>query len=101
MEGTVKKYHRNGTLVSTWSYKEGKREGLTETYFKNGSLKARWNYKGGQLDGVTRTYYESGGIKYIDTYRDGCKINRKAYTTKGKLEFDQDYPTEKKVGNNK
>ncbi len=30
----------------------------------------------------------------IDTYKKGAKINRKWYDMKGKLEFDQDYPTE-------
>ena len=88
-------YYKNGQLAYEWKYKDGKREGMTKAYFQNGSLKTRWNHKGDQLDGVIRTYHKSGGIKYIDTYRDGHKINRKAYDSKGKLEFDQDYPTEK------
>ena len=95
LDGIVKKYYKNGKLAYEWSYKDGTQEGVATSYFKSGSLSTEWNYKGGRLDGITRIYYKSGGIKYIDTYRDGHKINRKAYDSKGKLEFDQDYPTEK------
>ena len=50
------------------------------------------NYKNGKREGISKGYYESGEYRYKDTYKDGKKINRKAYTARGKLEFDQDYP---------
>jgi antitoxin component YwqK of YwqJK toxin-antitoxin module len=99
LDGTVKKYYKSGNLAFEWRYKDGKREGTAKSYFENRSLKAKWNFKGDQLDGITRIYYKNGGIKYIDTYRDGYKTNRKAYDSRGKLEFDQDYPMEKKEKN--
>jgi len=99
LDGTVKKYYRNGNIAFVWKYKDGKREGIAKSYSKNGSLKAKWNYKDDQLNGMIRIYYKSGGIKYIDTYRGGYKVNRKAYEQRGKLEFDQDYPFDEKRKN--
>jgi len=96
LEGVIKKYYNNGKLSSEWRYKDGKREGVSKSYYKSGSLRTEWNHKGDRLDGINRIFYKSGGIKYIDTYRDGHKINRKAYDSRGKLEFDQDYPIEGK-----
>ena len=96
LDGIVKKYYKNGKLAYEWRYKDGMREGTAKAYFKNGSLKAKWDYKVDQLDGTTRLYYKNGGIQYIDTYKRGYKINRKAYDSKGKLEFDQDYPPEER-----
>lgn len=96
LEGTIKKYYRNGKLAFEWNYKDGKREGITKSYYRSGSQRAEWNYGDNRLDGITRIYYENGGIQYIDTYKNGQKVNRKAYDSKGKLEFDQDYPVERK-----
>ena len=96
LEGIIKKYYRNGKLAFKWKYKDGKKEGITKSYYRSGSLRVEWNYRGDQLDGITRIYYGKGGIKYIDTYKNGQKINRKAYDHRGKLEFDQDYPVEVK-----
>jgi len=95
-DGAVKKYSRNGKLASAWYYQEGKRQGLTTSYNKNGSLKAEWTYNNNQLDGIARIYYDKGGIQYIDTYKGGHKINRKAYDRRGKFEFEQEYPHEEK-----
>jgi antitoxin component YwqK of YwqJK toxin-antitoxin module len=95
-DGSVKKYYRNDTLASEWYYQEGKRQGLTTSYNKDGSLKAEWSYKNNQLDGITRIYYDKGGIQYIDTYKGGHKINRKAYDRRGKFEFEQEYPYDEK-----
>jgi antitoxin component YwqK of YwqJK toxin-antitoxin module len=46
------------------------------------------------MDGLAKAYYKSGNIKRIDTYKNGQRTNCKKYDTEGKLEFDQDYPTE-------
>jgi len=96
LEGVIRKYYRNGKPAFEWNYKDGKREGITKSYYRNGSLKAEWNYRLDQLDGINRIYYRTGGIKYIDTYKNGQKVNRKAYDRRGKLKFEQDYPVERK-----
>jgi antitoxin component YwqK of YwqJK toxin-antitoxin module len=95
-DGSVKKYYKNYKIAAEWDYREGKRQGLTTSYNKNGSLKAEWSYKNDQLDGITRIYYDKGGIEYIDTYKDGYQINRKAYDRRGKFEFEQEYPHDEK-----
>jgi len=94
LNGMVKKYYRNGTLAFEWNYTMGEREGTAKAYFKSGAVKAAWYFKDDRLEDITRVYHKDGAIKYIDTYRKGYKINRKAYDTKGKLEFEQDYPAE-------
>ncbi len=51
------------------------------------------NFKNGKAEGIEKFYYKSGGYQYVDTHKDGNKINRKAYTARGKLGLDQnDYP---------
>ena len=60
-------------------------------YYENGQLLGEYNYKDGKQEGITKVYYKSGEIKYIDTYKNGTKINRKKYDKEGKLEFEQDY----------
>jgi len=61
-------------------------------------LKQSYFFQTSTLPGnaAPRIYYGKGGIKYIDTYKNGQKINRKAYDRRGKLEFNQDYPVEVK-----
>ena len=99
LEGIARKYYRNGKVAYEWNYRDGKRDGITKSSNKSGLLQVEWNFKDDRLDGITRIYYKDGGIQYIDTYRQGTKINRKAYDKKGKLEFDQDYPFEGKEKN--
>ena len=61
-------------------------------YYPSGELKVERNYINDKQEGVARIYYENGQYIYIDTYKNDKKINRKAYTEEGQLEFDQDYP---------
>ena len=41
--------------------------------------------------GKVKLYRKDGSLAYIDVYKGGEKINRKAYDVRGRLEFDQDY----------
>jgi antitoxin component YwqK of YwqJK toxin-antitoxin module len=50
------------------------------------------SYKNDKKEGIEKFYYKSGGYQYIDTYKDGKKNNRKAYSEEGYLKFNQDYP---------
>ena len=65
---------------------------VRKEYYPSGELKYEWSVKNGKLVGLTKTYYESGVLRGEHNYKNGKKINRKAYTPRGKLEFDQDYP---------
>ena len=85
-------YYENEQLWMEHNYKNGKLEGIGKEYYENGKLKWEANYKNGKLVGLTKTYYESGVLRGEHNYKNGKKINRKAYTPRGKLEFDQDYP---------
>lgn len=67
-------------------------EGIANEYYESGQIQAEYNFKNGKLNGISKAYYENGKYQYIDTYKNNIKINRKAYTEEGKLEFDQDYP---------
>ena len=57
----------------------GKMEGIGKLYYESGNLRQEGNFKDDKQDGITKTYYPNGGIMYIDIYRNGQKINRKAY----------------------
>ena len=94
-----KTYYENGVLRMEINYKNGKRNGIERLYTKNEKLGIESNWKDGKRDGITKIYWEDGDIiAYIDTYKNGEKINRKAYGREGKLEFDQDYPYIEKEG---
>ncbi len=85
-------YYKSGELEAEGNYKNDKLEGVFKGYYKSGELKLEANYINDKREGLERMYYESGGYQYIDTYKNGKKINRKAYTKGGKLKFDKDYP---------
>ena len=63
-----------------------------KVYYKSGHLSGEMNFKNDKLEGISNTYYENGDYQYIDTYKNGKKINRKAYTEEGQLKFEQNYP---------
>ena len=92
-EGIRKTYYENGQLEVETNYKKNIKEGIYKLYYENGKLRQEGNYKNGKLDGILKMYYKKWGISYVvDTYKNGQKINRKAYHVNGKLKFDQDYP---------
>ena len=89
-----KEYYPSGQLKLEANFKDGKLEGIPKVYYEVGLLKLEGNFKDGKLHGITKGYYENGELNYVDTYKKGKKINRKVYDERGKLEFEQDYPTE-------
>ena len=48
-------------------------------------------YKDGKQDGKFKEYRKDGSLEYLDTYKNGVKLNRKAYDEEGKLKFEQNY----------
>lgn len=83
-DGIVREYYQSGKLKGEGNFKDGKLEGIVKEYYESGKLKTEWNFKNDKLEGISKRYYESGGTKYIDTYKNGQKIDRKAYDEKGK-----------------
>lgn len=61
------------------NYKNEVEEGVTNVYRADGIVSVKWNYHNGKPDGITKVYYDSTVMQYQDTYKDGVKINRKAY----------------------
>jgi antitoxin component YwqK of YwqJK toxin-antitoxin module len=94
LDGTYKDYYQSGRIMFEAHFKDGETDGIAKMYYEGGGLMAELNYKDGKQDGISKGYYESGGIEDIVTYKNGQKTNQKHYDRKGKLEFEQDYPTE-------
>lgn len=67
-------------------------DGAYETYYLTGETESLRTYKEGKPHGTTAMYSKKGDILFIDTYKNGFKINRKKYGPSGVLEFSQDYP---------
>ena len=68
-----------------------KRSRLRRYNHRTGIVESKLNFLGGNLHGVVKTYYQNGALLYKDTYKNGEKINRKAYDSEGRLKFSQDY----------
>jgi antitoxin component YwqK of YwqJK toxin-antitoxin module len=92
LEGLAKRYYESGALKAEVNYKDGKPEGIHKQYYKSGALKTEASFRDGNLEGISKHYYDNGEIRYIDTYKNGQKIDRKAYDEEGKLEFEHGYP---------
>ncbi len=75
--------------VNSTAYAEVRKE-----YYESGQLQLRVNIKDGKRHGPTWEYRPNGSVVYIDIYKNGIKIHRKMYDERGKLEFEQDYPSE-------
>ncbi len=89
----------DGYPTYTIYYKFGKANKLT-TYYSMSILRHPYQECDGRQDGdnlvptlhgICKTYYESGEIQYIDTYKNGNKLSRKAFNEEGKLKFEQNY----------
>lgn len=117
LDGIYKEYYVTGITKIETEYFNGKKEGESKEYFPNGSVKTQYNFSQGKLEGDSKIYYEDGNINkiekykdgklngdtkifsinnseipmYIDTYVNGKKTLRKAYSGKGELIFQMKY----------
>lgn len=117
LEGMYKEYFVTGTPKIETEYYNGLKEGLSKEYFSGGILKSQYNYSQGKLEGDSHIYYEDGSINriekyknnklngdtkiysnnnseiplYIDTYVNGKKKVRKAFSSKGEQIFKIQY----------
>ena len=53
------------------------------------------NYKDGLKNGVEKSFFRNGGVQYLDTYKNGKRINRKTYNEAGELQYDYNYHDDK------
>ena len=86
LEGIAKTYFESGQLLGEGNYKNEKLEGIGKGYYESGQLKQEVNFVNDKQEGINKGYYESGGIEFIDTYKNGQRINRKKYDKNGKEE---------------
>lgn len=117
LNGVYKEYYVNGKIKVEAEYMNGKKEGFQKEYDPSGILLAEYNYSMGKLEGQSRKYYEDGTIQmianysgdkqdgetkifsnnnsdspiYIDIYKSGKRVKRKAYSAKGQLIFTLNY----------
>lgn len=89
--GKLTEWYETGQKKHEVDFKFGSKEGKLSVWYKNGAKQSKANLVGGKLNGVAKTYYQNGGLMYKDTFKNGEKINRKAYDKEGKLNFNQDY----------
>ena len=73
------------------TYRDDKKDGPVQAYYETGALRMEWTCQDDKVDGKLKIYRPDGTIEYVDTYKSGKKVNRKAYDVKGEIEFDQDY----------
>ena len=89
--GKLTEWYKNGQKKLEIDFKFGSKDGKLSVWYKNGAKQSKANLVDGKLNGVAKTYYQNGGLMYKDTFKNGEKINRKAYDKEGKLNFNQDY----------
>lgn len=117
LNGQFKEYYVNGKIKTVTEYMNGRKEGYRREFDPAGVLLAEYNYSMNKLEGISKKYYEDGSIQmianyvndaqegetkifsnnnsvhpiYIDIYKKGKKLKRKAYSAQGKLIFVLDY----------
>ena len=91
LEGSKKRYYKNGQVREKMTYKDGKIEGDKKKYYESGKVQSEIPYKNGKIEGEGKMFYENGEIRYISTYRSSREVNRKSFDENGKLKFDKDY----------
>lgn len=62
LNGSVKRYHKNGMLLEDTYYLKGVKNGYSNIYYKNGKLCGAYMYKNGEFDGLCKQYDTKGRI---------------------------------------
>ncbi len=71
-DSTYKDYFYGGVLRSEGKYKGGNRVGTWKYYYENGKLKEEFAYNAeGKLEGVDKSYNEDGTLDKVVNYKDG------------------------------
>jgi antitoxin component YwqK of YwqJK toxin-antitoxin module len=92
-EGYKREYDAAGILLADYNYTMDNLEGQTKKYYEDGSIQMIANYSNNKQEGETKIFSNNNSDNpiYIDIYKNGKKIKRKAYSSKGKLIFTLDY----------
>ena len=90
-DGVYRTFYEDGRPHQIRDYKEGQLHGIFRAYDENGILFFEIEYKNGKQHGQDKIYYKSGILQYLDTYVNGERVNRKTYSERGELLFDQDF----------
>ena len=89
--GKYTEWYETGRKKLEIDFKFSVKQGNLVVWYKNGAKQSIANFLGDKLNGVAKTFYQNGALLYKDTYKNGEKINRKAYDKEGRLKFSQDY----------
>ncbi len=70
-EGFVKRFSKDGVLLSSMEYHDDDLNGVSIQYYATGGEMVRMYYKSGSLHGEFRAYYENGMLQVKGQYVDG------------------------------
>lgn len=92
-EGYSKEYFSNGTLKYQYNYSQDKLEGDSQIYYEDGSINEIQKYQNNKLNGDTKIYSNNNSEVplYIDTYVNGKKVARRAFSSNGRQIFKIKY----------
>jgi antitoxin component YwqK of YwqJK toxin-antitoxin module len=90
-DGVVREYSAPGKIKSEVTFRAGAREGSARYYYPDGVLYSEVNWSGNRWAGPARIYRPDGSLAFVEDYRDGVLVRRRAYDPQGELNYDQDY----------
>ncbi len=73
LNGPLKSYYRNGNIMKTGNYINGKENGLFKEYNEDGSISIEYTMKDGEMNGPFITYYENGKVESTGNNINGVK----------------------------
>jgi hypothetical protein len=71
--GVRKNYRKDGTIISTITYKDSIRHGIARNYYNDGTIKLEMNYEKGEKHGEAISYYENGEVYQVTPYINGSR----------------------------
>lgn len=97
-EGLVELYNPDGILISTYTWKAGKKEGEEWEYYPNQNPKLLMNWHSDRVQGVMKTWYESGVLEsqreMSGNKKQGLSL---AYYKNGELMLMEDYENDRLI----
>lgn len=85
-----KEYDAEGQLLVQCHYDDDKLNGRFESFDATGVPVAMGSYKKNKREGLWK-FYEKGQLLYKDRYKNGLRVDRTAYTKKGKVLWHRTY----------
>lgn len=89
--GKFESWYENGLPKIKSDIKYNYTDGRAIVWHENGKIMYDTQFQHGKQHGIQKTYDQKGNLIYKDTYKNGDKINRKAFDNEGRLKFDTDY----------